>query len=61
MKVFSEIFGFSVGHESRRCKFIPLDTDLCEGKISACPFIKAKADCLSSGGSTFWIEFKKAN
>ncbi len=61
MKVFSEIFGFSVGLESRRCKFIPLDTDICEGKISACPFIKAKADCLASGGSTFWIEFKKAN
>ena len=57
-KVFSEIFGFSVQFESERCKFIPRDTDLCEGKISACPFVKKRADCLSSGGSTFAIEFK---
>ncbi len=46
IKVFSEIFGFSVNFESTRCKYIPADTDLCDGKISGCPYIKDKSDCL---------------
>ena len=59
-KTLSERFNFSVNFESTRCKFIPLDSDLCGGSISSCPFIKSRADCLSSGGSTFSIEFKEA-
>ena len=59
MKVFSEIFGFSVNLESTRCKYIPLDSDICQGKISACPYIKERADCLSSGGSIFTVDFKQ--
>jgi K+-sensing histidine kinase KdpD len=61
IKVFSEIFGFSVNLESTRCKFIALDTDLCQGKISECPYIKERADCLSSGGSIFSIDFKQVS
>ena len=57
MKVFAERFGFSIGVDSTRCKFIPLDTDICEGKISACPFVRKRSECLSSGGSTFSIKF----
>jgi signal transduction histidine kinase len=57
MKVFAERFGFSIGVDSTRCKFIPLDTDICAGKISACPFVKERSECLSSGGSTFSIKF----
>jgi signal transduction histidine kinase len=60
MKTFAERFGFSIGVESTRCKFIPTDTDICEGKISACPFVKEKSECLSSGGSTFSIKFASA-
>jgi len=56
-KVFSERYGFSVGFESARCKFIPDDTDECPGKISKCPFIKSRSECLSSGGSTFSVRF----
>jgi len=56
-KVFSERLGFSVGFESTRCRFIPNDTDECPGRISKCPFIKTKSDCLSSGGSTFSLRF----
>jgi len=61
LKVFSEIFGFSVSFESRRCKFIPADTDFCKGKISACPYIDERAECLSSGGSIFTVEFKSGS
>ena len=56
-KVFSERYGFSVGFESTRCRFIPDDTDECPGKISECRFIKTRSECLSSGGSTFSVRF----
>jgi len=56
-KSFSERYGFSVGFDSTRCKFIPKDTDICPGKISSCPFIKEKSECFSSGGSTFSLKF----
>lgn len=57
IKTFSERFDFGVTFESTRCKYIPLDTDLCPGKISDCKHIKDRADCLSSGGSTFRLTF----
>ena len=56
IKTFSERYGFSVDFDSTRCKFIPRDTDMCPGKISACPFITEESECLSSGGSTFSIK-----
>jgi signal transduction histidine kinase len=56
-KVFSERFGFSVGFESTRCRFIPNDTDQCPGRISTCRFIKTPSDCFSSGGTTFSVRF----
>jgi len=60
MKVFAERFGFAIGVDSTRCKFIPLDTDVCQGRISACPFVKDRSECLSSGGSTFSLKFTRA-
>ncbi|MEJ2170473.1 MAG: GAF domain-containing sensor histidine kinase, partial [Desulfobacterales bacterium] len=57
MKVFAERFGFSLSVESSRCKFIPMDADICAGKISTCPFVKQRSECLSSGGSTFTLTF----
>jgi len=60
MKTFAERLGFSISVDSTRCKFIPADTDICKGKISACPFVKERSECLSSGGSTFSIKFASA-
>jgi len=57
IKTLSERFGFSVDFESARCRFIPTDKDRCSGKISSCPFIRNKQECLSSGGSTFSLIF----
>jgi signal transduction histidine kinase len=56
-KILSERYGFSVDFDSRRCKFIPEDSDTCPGKISSCHFIKKKSECFSSGSSTFSIKF----
>ncbi|MDD5204266.1 MAG: GAF domain-containing protein [Desulfobacterales bacterium] len=55
MKAFSERHRFMIGFESTRCKFIPEDSDLCPGKISECPFVRDRQECLFSGGSLFWI------
>ena len=52
-KVLSERFNFTVGYSSYRCRHLPEDKDECPGRISSCPFIEAREDCLSSGGSTF--------
>jgi signal transduction histidine kinase len=52
-RVLSERFGFSVDFSSARCRYLPSDKDECPGRISSCPFIKEKRDCLFSGGSTF--------
>ena len=60
MKIFAERHGFSINVDSTRCIFIPLDTDICAGKISVCPFVKERSECLSSGGSTFSIKFADA-
>jgi signal transduction histidine kinase len=61
IKCFSERFGFSVDFESTRCRFIPTDKDRCSGRISSCPFIQDKSECLSSGGSTFSLIFPAPN
>ena len=57
IKVFSERFGFFVDFETRRCPHIPGDTDLCPGKISRCPFATDREVCLTTGGSTFYMDF----
>jgi K+-sensing histidine kinase KdpD len=59
LKMFAEQFGFAVDFESTRCKHIPLATDQCPGKISDCTHIRDRAECLSSGGTTFTVTFPK--
>lgn len=56
-KVFSERYGFLVSFKSARCIHLPKDTDICPGRISACPLIKSEAECYSSGGSLFSLSF----
>jgi signal transduction histidine kinase len=55
MKVYGERFGFEMWMESRRCLHLPTDQDLCPGKISLCRYCREVQDCLSSGGSTFFV------
>ena len=58
-KAFSERFGFEISYESKRCRFIPGDNDLCPGKISDCPHCAKPQDCFDSGGSLFRVRFAK--
>jgi signal transduction histidine kinase len=55
MKVYGHRFGFDLWMESRRCLHLPTDQDLCPGKISLCRHCREVQDCLSSGGSTFFV------
>ncbi|MBN2402545.1 MAG: GAF domain-containing protein [Spirochaetes bacterium] len=54
-RIYGQRFGFQITFESRRCKYIPADKDMCPGKISLCEFCKSNEDCLASGGSTFIV------
>jgi len=60
MKIFSERFNFKIEVSSSRCRYIPLDTDECPGRISQCDFCKERADCFRSGGTVFNIYFPPA-
>lgn len=57
MKLYGQRLGFVLSMESRRCVHLTTDKDLCLGRISACPHCERPEDCLSSGGSTFYVSF----
>ncbi|MCJ7685947.1 MAG: PAS domain S-box protein, partial [Desulfobacteraceae bacterium] len=57
MKIFSERHNFKIDMTSSRCPHIPLDRDICPGKISKCVFCKKNEDCHRSGGTTFSVYF----
>ena len=61
MKIFSERYDFKIDMVSTRCRYIPLDQDICPGNILKCGFCKEKKDCYTSGGTTFTIFFPSAN
>jgi signal transduction histidine kinase len=57
MRVYSQRFGFDLSMESHRCIHLTTGLDLCPGRISKCPHCQRSEDCLSSGGSTFYVSF----
>jgi PAS domain S-box-containing protein len=59
IKILSERYGFQITQTSRRCGFIPRDSDLCPGRISRCPFCQSEQDCLHSGETEFSVFFPK--
>ncbi len=58
IKSFSERFGFDIDFESRRCCYLPTDSDVCSGRISECRFVKSPMDCHRSGFSTFRLTWR---
>ena len=57
IKILSERYGFQITQASRRCRFIPRESDLCPGRISRCPFCQGPEDCLHSGETEFSVYF----
>ena len=61
MKIFSERYHFKIEMTSSRCPFLPLDTDVCPGRISRCSLCSQTDGCHRSGGTTFSIYFPPAS
>ena len=56
--VFSERYCFETRMTSRRCRFIPLDSDVCPGAIERCRHCRSTETCDASGGTTMQIRFR---
>ena len=61
MKIFSERYDFKIEMTSSRCVYIPMDKDICPGRISECDFCKENEDCYQSGGTSFRVFFPEAS
>jgi len=57
MKIFSERYDFKIGLKSSRCPLLKLDSDLCAGRISACPECRNGAACHQSAATAFSLYF----
>jgi signal transduction histidine kinase len=57
IKTYGHRFGFDISEGSQRCSHLPMDRDVCSGKISECSNCKTRDDCLRSGGTTFCLSF----
>jgi len=57
LKIFSERFDFRLDVSSSRCRYIPLSTDICPGKISKCQYCQSIEDCHGSGETKFTAVF----
>ncbi|MCF8061158.1 MAG: GAF domain-containing protein [Deltaproteobacteria bacterium] len=60
MRIFSERYGFRISLSSNRCRYIPLETDVCPGRISLCPSCTDRGTCLRSGGTVITVRFPRA-
>ncbi len=57
MKIFSERYDFKIGLDSTRCRHIPMEKDICPGRISRCKFCKEPNDCYGSGSTVVTVTF----
>jgi len=60
IKVFSERYKFKIQLQSKRCPFIPQDSDLCPGRISQCPYCRENKECHRYAATTFSLYFPPA-
>ncbi len=57
IKTLAERHGFGINFKSIRCRFLPLDMDICPGNIEKCKNIASLEECRSSGESLFTLQF----
>ncbi len=56
-RIYGEMFGFKVECSSRRCRFIPSESDICPGDITLCPHVQSPEECAAAGGTRFSLIF----
>lgn len=61
MKIFSERYGFSITVQSSRCAFLPLESDVCPGKISSCTHCQTDRGCHRDPATVFALLFPPAD
>jgi PAS domain S-box-containing protein len=61
MKIFSERYHFQIHMASTRCKHLPLESDVCPGRIGRCPHCSGVENCHESGGTIFTVYFPPAD
>ena len=59
MRIFSERYGFRITLSSNRCRYIPLETDVCPGRIRLCSSCTDRETCLRSGGTAITVRFPR--
>ena len=60
MKIFSERYHFKIRFNSRRCRHIPHNEDVCPGDVENCTHCNKNKDCQESGGTTVTVQFLPA-
>ena len=59
LKLLEPEGAFRLSFESKRCRYIPTNATGCIGKISLCPHVTSRNECLESGGTSFSALFLK--
>jgi len=57
MKIFSERYGFDIELKSLRCPSLSRDSDVCPGRISACPACQSGDGCHRSAATRIALYF----
>ncbi|MBC2712497.1 MAG: GAF domain-containing protein [Desulfosarcina sp.] len=57
IRTFADELDFKIDFQSQCCPPLEKAGRTCPGKISACPFVSERSECLDQGGSTFWVSF----
>jgi light-regulated signal transduction histidine kinase (bacteriophytochrome) len=60
MKIFSERYHFQIELKSSRCSALPQDSDVCPGRISACPTCNSAEGCHQAAATTISLYFPPA-
>ncbi len=58
MQIFAERYGFTIGMESRRCRFIPAEADGCPGDVDLCRQATTAVPCADTGGTVVTVQFR---
>jgi GAF domain-containing protein len=61
IRMFSELYGFKLSFQSRRCSFLEGSGEQWPGDVASCPYCQSPEDCEKNGGSEFVVDFPLAD
>jgi hypothetical protein len=61
MKIFSERYNFKIQLNSKRCRHIPHDKDMCLGDVDECHYGQKTGQCPDNCGTSVTVQFFPAN